>query len=89
MILFLEKDVILKIDSYSAFFENDDYAHRARRVFDKERNKGDLFMWLSLRLLCFLFGVRWNKLGFDVFIFQDLTKAIDLNNSYEIAKNND
>ena len=26
------------------------------------------------------------SLGFDVFVFQDLTKAIDLDNSYEIAK---
>ena len=85
--LILRKGSNPKIDSYSAFFENDKITPTGLEGYLVKKGIREIYLCGLAFDYCVLYSALDGiKLGFDVFIFQDLTKAIDLNNSYEIAK---
>ena len=85
--LILRKGCNQKIDSYSAFFENDRITPTGLEGYLIKKEIREVYLCgLAFDYCVFYSALDGIKLGFDVFIFQDLTKAIDLNNSYEIAK---
>ena len=85
--LILRKGCNPKIDSYSAFFENDRNTTTGLEGYlIKKEIKQLYFCGLAFDYCVFYSALDGINLGFDVFVFQDLTKAIDLNNSKEIAK---
>ena len=85
--LILRKGCNPKIDSYSAFFENDKNTTTGLEGYLKKKEIKQLYLCgLAFDYCVFYSALDGINLGFDVFVFQDLTKAIDLNNSKEIAK---
>ena len=85
--LILRKGCNPKIDSYSAFFENDKNTTTGLEGYLIKKEIRQLYLCgLAFDYCVFYSALDGIKLGFDVFVFQDLTKAIDLNNSKEIAK---
>ena len=85
--LILRKGCNPKIDSYSAFFENDRITPTGLEGYLIKKEIKEIYLCgLAFDYCVFYSALDGIRLGFDVFIFQDLTKAIDLNNSYEIAK---
>jgi len=52
----------------------------------KKKIKEIYLCGLAFDYCVFYSALDGNRLGFDVFIFQDLTKAINLNNSKKIAR---
>ena len=85
--LILRKGCNPKIDSYSAFFENDRITPTGLEGYLIKKEIKDIYLCgLAFDYCVFYSALDGIRLGFDVFIFQDLTKAIDLNNSYETAK---
>ena len=85
--LILRKGSNPKIDSYSAFFENDQNTTTGLEGFLIKKEIKELYLCgLAFDYCVFYSALDGINLGFDMFVFQDLTKAIDLNNSKEIAK---
>ena len=85
--LILRKGCNPKIDSYSAFFENDKNTTTGLEGYLKKKEIKQLYLCgLAFDYCVFYSALDGINLGFDVFVFQDLTKAIDLNNSKEITK---
>ena len=85
--LILRKGCNPKIDSYSAFFENDRITPTGLEGYLIKKGIKEIYLCgLAFDYCVFYSALDGIRLGFDVSVFQDLTKAIDLNNSYEIAK---
>ena len=85
--LILRKGSNPKIDSYSAFFENDQNTTTGLEGFLIKKEIKELYLCgLAFDYCVFYSALDGINLGFDVFVFQDLTKAIDLNNSQGTAK---
>ena len=85
--LILRKGRNPKIDSYSAFFENDKNTTTGLEGYlVKKEIKRVYLCGLAFDYCVFYSALDGVNLGFEVFVFQDLTKAIDLNKSEEIAK---
>ena len=85
--LILRKGCNPKIDSYSAFFENDKNTTTGLEGYLVKKEIKRLYLCgLAFDYCVFYSALDGINLGFDVFVFQDLTKAIDLNNSEEITR---
>ena len=85
--LILRKGCNPKIDSYSAFFENDKKTNTGLEGYlIKKEIKHIYLCGLAFDYCVFYSALDGKNLGFDVFVFQDLTRAINLKNSEEIAK---
>ena len=85
--LILRKGCNPKIDSYSAFFENDKTTTTGLEGYLVKKEIKRLYLCgLAFDYCVFYSALDGVKLGFEVFVFQDLTKAIKLNNSEKIAK---
>jgi nicotinamidase/pyrazinamidase len=88
-----KSDIILrkgsnpKIDSYSAFFENDKNTTTGLEGYLLKKDIKKLYLCgLAFDYCVFYSALDGVNLGFEVSVFQDLTKAIDLNNSKKIAR---
>ena len=85
--LILRKGCNPKIDSYSAFFENDKNTTTGLEGYLVKKEIKRLYLCgLAFDYCVFYSALDAVNLGFDVFVFRDLTKAIDLNNSEKIAR---
>ena len=85
--LILRKGCNPKIDSYSAFFENDKNTTTGLEGYLVTKEIKKLYLCgLAFDYCVFYSALDGVNLGFDVFVFQDLTKAINLNNSEKIAR---
>jgi nicotinamidase/pyrazinamidase len=85
--LILRKGCNQKIDSYSAFFENDKNTTTGLEGYLVTKEIKKLYLCgLAFDYCVFYSALDGVDLGFDVFVFQDLTKAINLNNSEKIAR---
>ena len=85
--LILRKGCNPKIDSYSAFFENDKTTTTGLEGYLVKKEIKRLYLCgLAFDYCVFYSALDAVNLGFDVFVFKDLTKAIDLNNSEKIAR---
>ena len=85
--LILRKGCNQKIDSYSAFFENDKTTTTGLEGYLVTKEIKKLYLCgLAFDYCVFYSALDGVNLGFDVFVFQDLTKAINLNNSEKIAR---
>ena len=84
--LILRKGCNPKIDSYSAFFENDKNTTTGLEGYLVKKEIKRLYLCgLAFDYCVFYSALDGINLGFDVFVFQDLTKAINLNNSENLA----
>ena len=88
-----KSDIILrkgsnpKIDSYSAFFENDKNTTTGLEGYLIKKDIKRLYLCgLAFDYCVFYSALDGANLGFEVFVFKDLTKAIDLNDSKKTAK---
>ena len=80
--LILRKGCNPKIDSYSAFFENDKNTTTGLEGYLVKKEIKRLYLCgLAFDYCVFYSALNGVNLGFDMFVFQDLTKAIDLNKS--------
>ena len=85
--LILRKGCNPKVDSYSVFFENDKNTTTGLEGYLKKKEIKRLYLCgLAFDYCVFYSALDGVNLGFEVFVFQDLTKAIKLNNSEKIAK---
>ena len=85
--LILRKGCNPKVDSYSVFFENDKNTTTGLEGYLKKKEIKRLYLCgLAFDYCVFYSALYGVNLGFEVFVFQDLTKAIKLNNSEKIAK---
>ena len=85
--LILRKGCNPKVDSYSAFFENDKNTSTGLEGYLKKKEIKRLYLCgLAFDYCVFYSALDGVNLGFEVFVFQDLTKAIKLNKSEKIAK---
>ena len=85
--LILRKGCNPKIDSYSAFFENDKTTTTGLEGYLVKKEIKRLYLCgLAFDYCVFYSALDGINLGFDVFVFQDLTKAINLNNSEKLAR---
>ncbi len=85
--LILRKGCNPKIDSYSAFFENDKNTTTGLEGYLLKKEINQIYLCgLAFDYCVFYSAIDGKNLGFDVFVFQDLTKAIDIKNSKKIAK---
>ena len=85
--LILRKGCNPKIDSYSAFFENDKSTPTGLEGYLVKKEIKRLYLCgLAFDYCVFYSALDGINLGFDVFVFQDLTKAINLNNSEKLAR---
>ncbi len=85
--LILRKGCNPKIDSYSAFFENDKTTTTGLEGYLVKKKIKRLYLCgLAFDYCVFYSALDGINLGFDVFVFQDLTKAINLNNSEKLAR---
>ena len=85
--LILRKGCNQKIDSYSAFFENDKNTATGLEGYLVTKEIKKLYLCgLAFDYCVFYSALDGINLGFDVFVFQDLTKAINLNNSEKLAR---
>lgn len=84
--LILRKGFRPEIDSYSAFFENDNETPTGLTGYLRERDIDTLY----IAGLATDFCVKWSALdgvkqGFDVFVIEDATRGIDANGSLAAA----
>ena len=84
--LIIRKGFRPEIDSYSAFFENDQSTPTGLTAYLRERNIDSLY----LAGLATDFCVKWSatdgkKQGFDVYVVEDAVRGIDTNGSLEAA----
>ena len=85
--LILRKGCNPKIDSYSAFFENDKNTTTGLEGYLVKKEIKRLYLCgLAFDYCVFYSALDGINLGFDVYVFQDLTKAINLNNSERLAR---
>ncbi len=85
--LILRKGCNPKIDSYSAFFENDKNTPTGLEGYLVKKEIKRLYLCgLAFDYCVFYSALDAVNQGFEVFVFQDLTKAINLNNSEKIAR---
>ena len=85
--LILRKGCNQKIDSYSAFFENDKNTTTGLEGYLVTKEIKKLYLCgLAFDFCVFYSALDGINLGFAVFVFQDLTKAINLNNSERLAR---
>ena len=85
--LILRKGCNPKIDSYSAFFENDKTTATGLEGYLVKKEIKRLYLCgLAFDYCVFYSALDGINLGFDVYVFQDLTKAINLNNSERLAR---
>ena len=85
--LILRKGSNTKIDSYSAFFENDKNTTTGLEGYLIKKDIKRLYLCgLAFDYCVFYSALDGANLGFEVFVFKDLTKAIDLNDSKKTAK---
>ena len=85
--LILRKGCNPKIDSYSAFFENDKTTTTGLEGYLVKKDIKRVYLCgLAFDYCVFYSALDGINLGFDVFVFQDLTKAINLNNSEKLAR---
>ena len=85
--LILRKGYNPNIDSYSAFFENDKSTTTGLEGYLVKKEIKRLYLCgLAFDYCVFYSALDGINLGFDVFVFQDLTKAINLNNSERLAR---
>ena len=85
--LILRKGCNPKIDSYSAFFENDKTTTTGLEGYLIKKEIKRLYLCgLAFDYCVFYSALDGINLGFDVFVFQDLTKAINLNDSERFAR---
>lgn len=80
--LIIRKGFRKEIDSYSAFFENDQKTETGLDGFLKNQNVDTLYICGLATDFC----VKWSaidgvKKGYKVFVIEDASKGIDLNNS--------
>ncbi|MFY0594994.1 MAG: bifunctional nicotinamidase/pyrazinamidase [Cognatishimia sp.] len=86
--LIIRKGFNPAIDSYSAFFENDQSTATGLEGYLRNRGLSDLTMVGLATDFCVNFSaVDAAKLGFDVTVLQSLCRAIDLNGSLGAALN--
>lgn len=87
--LVIRKGFRSRIDSYSAFFENDHQTPTGLAGYLRERGLTDLtFVGLAHDFCVAWSAVDAAKLGFSVSVIEDATRAIDLNGSKEAARRN-
>jgi nicotinamidase/pyrazinamidase len=84
--LIIRKGFRREIDSYSAFFENDNETPTGLTGYLQERGIDTLY----LAGLATDFCVKWSALdgvkqGFDVYVIEDATRGIDANGSLAAA----
>ena len=85
--LILRKGCNPKIDSYSAFFENDKTTTTGLEGYLVKKDIKRVYLCgLAFDYCVFYSALDGINLGFDVYVFQDLTKAINLNNSEKLAR---
>ena len=85
--LILRKGSNPKIDSYSAFFENDKNTTTGLEGYLIKKDIKRLYLCgLAFDYCVFYSALDGANLGFEVYVFKDLTKAIDLNDSKKTAK---
>ena len=85
--LIIRKGFRRAIDSYSAFFENDQTTPTGLRGYLSERGIGDLVMVGLATDFCVNYSaLDAAKLGYTVTVRTDLCRAIDLNGSLAAAK---
>ena len=85
--LILRKGCNPKIDSYSAFFENDKSTTTGLEGYLVKKDIKRVYLCgLAFDYCVFYSALDGINLGFDVYVFQDLTKAINLNNSEKLAR---
>ena len=85
--LILRKGSNPKIDSYSAFFENDKNTTTGLEGYLIKKDIKRLYLCgLAFDYCVFYSALDGANLGFEVCVFKDLTKAIDLNDSKKTAK---
>ena len=84
--LILRKGFRPAIDSYSAFFENDRKTPTGLAGYLRERGIDTLYLaGLALDFCVGWSAVDGRRLGFDVTVFQDASRAIDTDGSLEAA----
>jgi len=89
----IRKGINPKIDSYSAFLENDKKSETGLAGFLKSLKIERLFVCgLALDYCCFFSAIDGVAFGFKVYLLVDLTKGIDvpagnISNSLEIMRN--
>ena len=85
--LIVRKGFNAAIDSYSAFFENDQKTPTGLEGYLRTRGLTDLTMVGLATDFCVNFSaVDAAKLGFKVTVLEDLCRAIDLNGSLQAAR---
>lgn len=85
--LILRKGFRKAIDSYSAFFENDGQTPTGLTGYLKERGIDKLFVaGLALDFCVGWSAIDGRKLGFDVTVVEDASRAIDTDGSLERAR---
>lgn len=84
--LIIRKGINPKIDSYSAFFENDHKTPTGLEGYLRERGVSKLVMVGLATDFCVRFSaVDAVKLGFQVTVLQDACRAIDMDGSLAVA----
>jgi len=85
--LIIRKGFRRQIDSYSAFFENDQTTPTGLSGYLKERGIRHVYLCGLATDFCVGFSaLDARKLGFDVTLIEDASRAIDLNGSLEAMK---
>ena len=85
--LILRKGLNKNIDSYSAFFENDKETPTGLDGYLKSKSIENLYICgLAFDFCVFYTAMDGIELGYNVFVLENLSKAIDLNSSKTKAK---
>ena len=85
--LILRKGSNNDIDSYSAFFENDKKTSTGLVGYLKSKDIESIYLCgLAFDFCVFYSAIDAVKLGFNVYVIENLTKSIDLNSSKDTAK---
>ncbi|MEM9100270.1 MAG: bifunctional nicotinamidase/pyrazinamidase [Pseudomonadota bacterium] len=85
--LVVRKGFRAEIDSYSAFFENDHSTATGLAGYLRDRDVSDLvFTGLALDFCVGWSAIDAAKLGFNVTVWEDLCRAIDLDGSLDAAR---
>ena len=86
--LIIRKGFRPEIDSYSAFFENDQKTPTGLDGYLKSRGINKIYLCgLALDFCVYFSAVDGAKLGYDVTVIKNACRAIDLNNSLENSLN--
>lgn len=86
--LIIRKGFRPEIDSYSAFFENDQKTPTGLDGYLKSRGINKIYLCgLALDFCVYFSAIDGVKLGYNVTVIKDACRAIDLNNSLENSLN--